>query len=116
MVDKENPAVTEQPTITDKPAVVPGPVPLGAVLENLLAPELYATTATFFALTNGVLTMTLTSSRFDSAVAPPARRQVVIARVTMPVTGAAELATGLYNFLSTNGFQFATPAEKERMQ
>jgi hypothetical protein len=89
---------------------------LGELHENLLAPELYATAATSFSTASGILTITFASSRVDNSDLAATRRQVVVFRVSMPVIGAANLATALFDFLNKQGVQFATSAERERPQ
>ncbi len=91
-------------------------LPLGEIVENLNAPEVYCTSAALYSAVAGVLTVTLLSSRFDNSVAPAVRKQVVVGRLSMPVGAAADLATALYTFLSEAGFKFVKAAEKERMQ
>ena len=88
----------------------------GEIVENLLAPEIYATEVPTFAVASGVLTLTLSSSRVDSSTTPHVRKRVVVARVSMPINAAADLATQLYTFLSKHGFPFTTEQEKLRKQ
>ena len=98
---------------------IPGPAKinvLGELTENLLAPELYVFNATSFAIISGVVTITFASSRIDNSGLSPVRRQVVVARLSMPLVGAMDLATGLYTFLERQGVKFVSQAEKDHMQ
>ncbi len=90
--------------------------PYGELLENLHAPELYVTSASSLAMVSGVLTITLISSRVDNSGNLSTRRRVVVGRISMPVAAGADLATQLYSFLNNNGFPFASPEEKARVQ
>jgi hypothetical protein len=84
------------------------PIPL---VENLSAPEVFASEAFFFSTSPGLVTITLTSFRFDISVEPePAvQKRVVIGRLVMPTSGAQGLAVGLYDFLKKSGLDPAPP-------
>jgi hypothetical protein len=72
-------------------------------VENLFAPEYYASEAAFFWAAPGVLTVTFTSFRLDHSPGHAGRQKnVVVARLVMPISGAQGLATGLYDFLAKN--------------
>jgi hypothetical protein len=58
-------------------------------LENLFAPQVFASEATSFALGAGVVTITLSSHRFDNSVPPGVQKRVVVGRLVMPI-GAAQ--------------------------
>lgn len=79
-----------------KPAVA-------TVLENMFAPEIFASEASFFSLAPGLVTITFTSYRFDHTNLPGVQRKVVVGRLVLPATGAQALAAGLYDYLSKNG-------------
>jgi hypothetical protein len=81
-------------------------------VENLFAAEFFASEASSFSVHSGVVTITFVSHRYDHSVSPPARRNVVVARVALPPSGAKSLAVGLYNFLSNNGMD-PVPRPKE---
>lgn len=94
----------------------PRPEITPTLVKNLLAPEVFADGAPFFAVKNGVLTITLASTRLDNSTQPATPRVVVIGRVTLPVAGARELASGLHDFLERHGVHAVSPGEKARMQ
>ena len=94
----------------------PTPKPPPPFVENLQAPELFASLAPFFSIANGVVTITLASLRWDNAVSPGEQKLVAVARVTMPIAGASGLAIGLHTFLEKSGVHAITPAEREHMQ
>ena len=73
------------------------------VIDNPVAPDLFADSAIGFSLRNGVVSITLSSQRVDHTEAPAAINNVVIARLVMPVFGAQHLILGLYDFLKTHG-------------
>ncbi|WP_419758856.1 hypothetical protein [Acidisoma sp.] len=75
----------------------------GSLIENMFAPELYATFASSFSVSAGSVTIKLVSSRWDNSVEPAVQKAVVVGRVTLPLQGAQTLAAGLQNFLSQNG-------------
>jgi hypothetical protein len=68
-------------------------------VENLFAPELFATEASFFSSGQGNVTVTFSSYRFDNSTTPAAQKRVIVGRLVMPITGAQGLAAGLYDFL-----------------
>jgi hypothetical protein len=82
-------------------------------VENLFAPEYYASEAAYFWAAPGVLTITFTSFRLDHSPDGAGRQKNgVVARLVMPISGAQGLATGLYDFLAKNGgMATARPAE-----
>ncbi len=81
------------------------PVPRKApdMVENPLAPELFASEAALFSSGPGVVTITFVSWRFDHSIDPPQQRRVVVGRIVMPSPGAQGLVAGLANFLQKNG-------------
>ncbi|WP_158745683.1 hypothetical protein [Acidisphaera sp. L21] len=89
---------------------------LGVYEENLMAPEVFAQNSPYFAISGNIVSVTLTASRYDNSSSPGIRKQVAVARLSMPVGAAADLATGLYDFLSKNGVKFATDKEREKPQ
>ncbi len=74
-------------------------------LENLFAPEWFATEASSFEIHSGVVSITFTSKRYDNSVVPAALNKVVVGRIVMPPHGAKSLAVELYNFLAKNGME-----------
>jgi hypothetical protein len=84
--------------------------------ENLFAPELFASEASFFAKSPETVSLTFSSYRFDqSPEGGGSRKRVVVARIVLPLKGAQGLATGLYEFLIKLGLDpVARPAEKQQ--
>jgi hypothetical protein len=76
-------------------------------VDNPLAPELYASGATGFFVSNG--TITLESIRADHGDKPGPLSRTVVARLTMPAAGAQGLAIGLFDFLDKQGFKYERP-------
>ena len=78
-------------------------VPSVPVKENLFAPEVFATEASFFSIAHGNVSVALTSVRWDSSASPQSPTKVVVCRIVLPIDGAKALAAGLYDFLSRQG-------------
>jgi hypothetical protein len=78
-------------------------------VENLFAPELFATEASFFSSAPGTVTVTFSSYRFDNSTTPATQKRVIVGRLVMPVTGAQGLAAGLYDFLKKHNFDPIPP-------
>ncbi len=76
------------------------------LVENMFAPELFATFASSFSVSAGSLTIKLVSTRWDNSVEPAVQKAVVVGRITLPLQGAQTLAAGLQNFLSQNGLEY----------
>ena len=74
-------------------------------VEDLFAPELFATEASSFSIDSGVVSITFASHRYDHGEAPPALKSVVVGRVVLPPAGAKKLAASLYDFLAKNGME-----------
>lgn len=72
--------------------------------ENLSAPELYATEATYFGVTGPNATVTLTSLRWDNSIQPPVLKRVVVGRLVMPISAAQAFTVSLYDHLAKNGY------------
>lgn len=85
-------------------------------VEDVKAPELYASSAPFFAILNGVVTITLASKRWDNGVSPAVQRNVTVGRLVMPAGAAQELAVGLHDFLEKQGISLVSQEERERPQ
>jgi hypothetical protein len=77
--------------------------------DNPLAPELYASGATGFFVSNNTVTITLESVRADHGDKPGPLQRVVVGRLTMPAAGAQGLAIGLFDFLEKQGFKYTKP-------
>lgn len=91
--------------------------PLIAIEENLSAPELYATEATYFGITGPNATVTLTSLRWDSSNQPAVLKRVVVGRLVMPISAAQALTVSLYDHLAKNGFPVqGVPIDPKQVQ
>ena len=88
----------------------------GLVVENLHAPEIFASDVPNFSIGNGVVTLTLASLRFDNAVAPAEKHLVTVGRVVLPIASARALATGLHSFLEQQGVHAVSADDKAHMQ
>ena len=85
--------------------------------ENLSAPELYATEATYFGVTGPNATVTLTSLRWDNSAEPPVLKRVVVGRLVMPISAAQALAVALYDHLAKNGYPVkGGPSDPKQVQ
>ena len=78
-------------------------------VDNPNAPELYASGATGFFVSNGIISITLESIRADHGEKPGPLSRVVVGRLTMPAAGAQGLAIGLFDFLEKQGFKDEKP-------
>jgi hypothetical protein len=89
---------------------------LATLVEDLFAPEVFATEAQSFSLTNGMVTIAFTSSRYDYSVTPSELRRVVVSRLVMSPQGAQNLALRLYAFLDKNGLGPQRPHDPRQVQ
>jgi hypothetical protein len=78
-------------------------------IDNPQAPEFYASGATGFFVSNGVITITLESLRADHGEKPGPLTRTVVGRLTMPAAGAQGLAIGLFDFLEKQGYKYEKP-------
>ena len=81
-------------------------------VEDLFAPELFATEASSFSINSGVVSITFASHRHDYTDTPATLKSVVVGRVVLPPAGARKLAASLYDFLAKNGME-PVPRPKE---
>lgn len=86
------------------------------VIENLHAPEMFAHAIPNFSIGNGVVTLTLTSTRWDITSIPARQSVVVVGRLTVPVGTARLLATSLHDFLEQQGVPAVSDDDKKHMQ
>ena len=87
------------------------------LIEDLFAPELFATEASSFSIDSGVVSITLASHRYDHSEAPATLKSVVVGRVVLPPAGAKKLAAALYDFLAKNGMEpVQRPKESTEVQ
>jgi hypothetical protein len=77
--------------------------------DNPMAPEIYASGATGFFVSNNTISITLESLRADHAEMPGPLQRVVVGRLVMPAAGAQGLAIGLFDFLEKQGFKYNKP-------
>lgn len=75
-------------------------------VENMFAPELFASFASSFSISGGSVTIKLVSTRWDNSVDPAVQKAVVVGRITLPLLGAQTLAAGLQNFLAQHNLQY----------
>ena len=80
--------------------------------DNPLAPEIFASGATGFFVSNNTISITLESIRADHAEKPGPLQRVVVGRLVMPAAGAQGLAIGLFDFLEKQGFKYNKPETK----
>jgi hypothetical protein len=110
------PGATAQqpPPAAAKPVAAPS-LPQPPLVEDLMAPEFYASDAHSFSLVQGMITITFVSSRYDYAETPSVLKKVVTSRVVIPAAGAQSMAVRLFAFLNKNGLG-AIPADPKRIQ
>ena len=102
--------MTESKLVQEIPANLP-------LVENLTAPELFASEASFFALTAETASVTFTSFRWDNSTQPPSMKRVVVGRVVMPIAAAKALTASLYDYLAKAGHDPAhRPADPKQYQ
>jgi fructose/tagatose bisphosphate aldolase len=85
------------------------------VVENLLAPEFFATEAQSISLVQGMISIAFSSSRYDYSENPSVLKKVVVSRVVMSPIGAQSLAVRLFAFLDQKGLGPAPKDPKQRM-
>lgn len=86
-------------------------------IDDLHSPEIFASDASGFFLSEGVVRFTFESIRASHKDNPDTPSRVVIARVAMPVPGAQRLLVGLYDFLRKNKLDPVPPTpEKDKLQ
>ena len=87
------------------------------ILENMMAPELYASEASFFSTSANAVTITFTSLRYDHSSGTPVAKRVVVGRVVLPSVGAQGLAVGLYDYLKKHGLDpVPVPGDPKQIQ
>lgn len=102
--------------MTDTSAAPPANT-LPSLVENLFAPEVFATEASSFSRGPSTVTVTFTSHRFDNSQSPGAQKRVVVGRLVMPIPAAQGLAAGLYDYLKRNGLDpVPLPDDPTRIQ
>lgn len=86
------------------------PVPF---INNPFSPEVFASAATGFFVSNGNITITFESLRVDHSANPGPMARVIVGRLVMPIAGAQGLALGLYDFLEKQGIGNPKPDPKK---
>ena len=84
------------------------------VVENLLAPEFFATEAQSISLVQGMISIAFSSARYDYSEHPSVLKKVVVSRVVMSPIGAQSLAVRLFAFLDQKGLGPAPKDPKQR--
>jgi hypothetical protein len=99
----------------EPPAIVAEAKPvLPPIVENLLAPEFFATEAQSISLIQGMISIAFSSSRYDYSQTPSVLKKVTISRIVMSPAGAQSLAVRLFAFLDQKGFGAAPKDPKQR--
>jgi hypothetical protein len=80
------------------------------LVDNPHAPEVFADDALGFFLRGGVVRITFSTGRVDHRTSPGPINRIVVGRMAMPLSGAQDLAMGLYDFLKKMG---ADPARRQ---
>jgi hypothetical protein len=84
------------------------------IVENLLAPEFFATEAQSISLVQGMISIAFSSARYDYSQNPSVLKKVVVSRVVMSPVGAQSLAVRLFAFLDQKGLGPAPKDPKQR--
>jgi len=84
------------------------------IVENLLAPEFFATEAQSISLIQGMISIAFSSSRYDYSQTPSVLKKVTVSRIVMSPAGAQSLAVRLFAFLDQKGFGPAPKDPKQR--
>lgn len=77
------------------------------------APEVFADWAEYFQLRDGVIRITFSAQRTNTAARPPIHRIVTIGRLVMPIAGVRGLYLGLQKFLKDHGIDAEQPQIEE---
>jgi hypothetical protein len=96
------------------PEPAPPPPVVPPIVENLLAPEFFATEAQSISLVQGMISIAFSSARYDYSQTPSVLKKVVVSRVVMSPVGAQSLAVRLFAFLDQKGFGAAPKDPKQR--
>lgn len=73
------------------------------LIDNPFAPNLFATAASGCSIVQGVVMLTLESTRCDHSHNPPQLERVVVGRVTLTTAAAQSLVAQLNDFLERQG-------------
>jgi len=106
---------TPPPPAAASPPIVPDPHPASTlIVENLLAPEFFATEAQSISLVQGMISIAFSSSRYDYSQTPSVLKKVTVSRIVMSPVGAQALAVRLFAFLDQKGFGAGPKDPKQR--
>jgi hypothetical protein len=72
-------------------------------INNYFAPEMFASTASGYAISGDNIIITFDTPRVDHSTTPGTVSRVVVLRVVMPLNGAQNLVAGLNDFLEKQG-------------
>jgi len=97
------------------PASVPAAKPVPPLVEDLMAPEFYASDVQSISLVQGMISIAFVSARYDYSETPSVLKKVVVSRVVMPAAGAQSMAVRLFAFLNKNGLG-AAPKDPKQIQ
>lgn len=86
------------------------------LVDNLHAPELYASEIAGFSVASGNIALTLASVRASWNDEGAPNRRVVVGRLVLPIPAAQALAIELYNFLKNHGLDPAGKPEGTSVQ
>jgi hypothetical protein len=100
--------------VAPPPEPAPAPPVVPPIVENLLAPEFFATEAQSISLVQGMISIAFSSARYDYSQTPSVLKKVVVSRVVMSPVGAQSLAVRLFAFLDQKGFGAAPKDPKQR--
>jgi len=114
-VPEPAPEAAKVAPLPDPPALVAEAKPaLPPIVENLLAPEFFATEAQSISLIQGMISIAFSSSRYDYSQTPSVLKKVTVSRIVMSPAGAQSLAVRLFAFLDQKGFGAAPKDPKQR--
>lgn len=94
------------------PSSEASPAPPVTFLDSPFGPEVFADTVTGYFVRNGVISITFEAARINHVTSPGPLNRVVVGRVVLPISGAQELAVGLYDFLKSRGLAPNVDAKK----
>jgi hypothetical protein len=81
----------------------PLPTPTFSLIDNPMAPDVFADEALGFFVHDGIVRITFAAGRWNHTSSPPVINRVVIGRLAMSTDAAQALAIGLFDFLKSRG-------------
>jgi hypothetical protein len=94
------------------------PLPLTSksvpLVEDLMAPEFFASEAFSISIVQGMVSIAFTSPRYDYSETPSIMKKVVVSRLVMPPAGALNMTVRLFDLLNKNGYGAAPKDPKLR--